>query len=204
MSKRLVWNFELCDDIALQLPETQFIENDDIRWEARFFWPSDVIITLHRLDDPHLELSHYKIKSRHDIYCLLSGTHYNLKIRRGQLLYKPLLKKTPYALGYGKKIKLDNQTPHPFLPGIDDINTKTFLAQIKQHGRAISVTKQALLYSFATTTPCTIELARLRIEDSIHFSINIESRSLSLVHAIAEQIIGKQPSSDYVTFLETR
>lgn len=202
MNKRLAWNFEINDDTSIQLPDPQVIEQHEIRWEARFFWSSDDIITLHGLNDGYLELSRYKAKHRHDIYCLLPTENYNLKIRHEQLIYKPLLTTTPQALGFGNKINLEEQASPQFLPGINNMNTTTLLEKIQQDGCRIQVEKEALIYRFDTTPKSTIELARLTINTISYFSANIESRSMVLVKSITQQIIGKRITCDYVNFLK--
>ena len=202
MNKRLAWNFEVNDDTSIQLPDPQVIEQNEVRWEARFFWSNDDIITLHGLNDTYLELSRYKAKHRQDIYCLLPTENYNLKIRREQLIYKPLLTTTPEALGFGNKINLEEQASPQFLPGINNINTKTLLEKIQQDGCRIQVEKEALIYRFDTTPKSTIELARLTINKISYFSANIESRSMVLVKSISQQIIGKRVTCDYVNFLK--
>ncbi len=202
MNKRLLWNFEINDSNPLQMPTPRGLEQEDIRWEARFFWPENTVITLHGLNDKYLDISRYEIKHRDDIYCVLPDANYNLKIRREQLLYKPLLATTPYAQGYGKKIKLDEQTRTSSLPGLNDI-TPSMLWQHSQNTRhKIHVEKEALIYPFETSPKCTLELAKLHVKNATYFSVNIESRSLMLVTSLAKQIIGLDATCDYITFLK--
>ena len=47
-------------------------------------------------------------------------TNYNLKIRRNQPLYKPIMMKTRQAIAYGKKINLEEQVSAKNLPGADE------------------------------------------------------------------------------------
>ena len=102
MNKRLVWNFEINSDTALQIPGTNSLVISPNRWESRFFWTDDQIITLHGLNDSFLALSHYQIKHRQDTYYLLPDTNYNLKVRNDKLFYKPILIKNHQAVAYGK------------------------------------------------------------------------------------------------------
>ncbi|WP_232220361.1 hypothetical protein [Legionella tunisiensis] len=103
MSKRLVWNFEISNDNLLD--KFPLVERDEFRWEARFFWPDDTIITLNGLDERFLLLSNYQVKHRQDCYLLLPKCNYNIKRRRSELLYKPLIEKRPFA-GIARKLIL--------------------------------------------------------------------------------------------------
>src|SRR5215218_4572228 len=106
MNQRLVWNFEFTSKATL--PLTTYVDKTDIflKWEIRYFWPEGKPIILNTIDTSLLELTQYKQKIRDDYYYLLPGHQYNIKKRRDQLLYKPLLKQTKRAFGYGEKIIL--------------------------------------------------------------------------------------------------
>ena len=111
MRRRLIWNFEINGDRPLDIPAVLPVEPDTGRWESRFFWPADEIILLKGLDDSFLALSRYEAKHRQDTYCLLPDADYNIKIRRNQTLYKPMIMKTAQAVAYGKKINLEEPAP---------------------------------------------------------------------------------------------
>ena len=202
MNKRLVWNFEINADKPLQVPSAAGTGDDLKRWESRFFWPDDQIITLHGLNDHFLELSRYKIKHREDTYFLLADTDYNLKIRREQLVYKPILMKKNQLIAYGKKIKLDEQAPDTQLPGCEEKDTKTFIARIHDQGKKVSVEKEALIYTFETSPNTKLELAWLHVTNKAYFSLSIESRSIEWVKSITRQLLGDLCARDYVTFLK--
>ena len=190
MNQRLVWNFEINNDQPLIIPTPLPTEAHTDRWEARFFWPDNTPILLNGLDDTFLELSRYKAKHRQDTYCLLPDTDENIKVRRNQLLYKPLIMKSPLAIAYGKKINLE------------DVGDEHGLIQrVQQKGRRIDVEKEALIYRFETEPTTKLELARLRVSNTTWFSINIESRSKFLVESIAQHIVTRHDPCDYVTFL---
>lgn len=203
MNKRLVWNFEINADPPLQMHnEREDVEPSQARWESRFFWPDDQIITLSGLDDSLRELSRYQIKQREDIYFLLPNTDYNLKLRRNQLFYKPIVMKKTQAIGYGKKIKLEDQAPQAQLPGCNEAGTQAFIARIHSQGKKIKVEKEALIYTFETTPITKLELAWLHIGNKAYFSVSIESRSIQLVESITKQLLGDLCACDYVTFLK--
>ncbi len=202
MNKRLVWNFEINSDNPLLLPDRDNIDQSELCWESRFFWPDDQIITLQGLNDHFLNLSAYKIKHRDDTYYLLPNADYNLKIRREQLVYKPLLMKKGQAIAFGKKIKLEEHPPGQPLPGCEDKEARTLIAQIKKQGIKIAVEKEALIYTFATTPISKLELAWLHVADKAYYSVNIESRSLQWVEAMTKQLLDHVLASDYVTFLK--
>jgi hypothetical protein len=202
MNKRLVWNFEINADKPLKVPSTTSAVDDLNRWEARFFWPDDRIITLHGLNDHFRELSRYKIKHREDTYYLLANTDYNLKIRREQLVYKPILMKTGQIIAYGKKIKLEEQAPNRRLPGCEEKDTQTFLSRIHDQGKKITVEKEALIYTFESSLNTKLELAWLHVTNKSYFTVCIESRSIQWVESITRQLLGDLRACDYVTFLK--
>ena len=197
MRKRLIWNFEIDGDRPLEIPEALPAEPDSGRWESRFFWSSKEVILLNGLDDRFLALSRYEAKHRQDTYCLLPDTDYNIKIRRNQTLYKPMIMKTAQAVAYGKKINLEASSPETLN------NTLDLLGRIQREGVRIDVDKEAFIYRFETTPKTKLELARLSIANTIYFSLCIESRSRHLVELITKQVTGEQVSSDYVSFLRT-
>ncbi len=202
MNKRFIWNFEINEGKPLQIPSAiNFVQTPN-KWEARFFWPSDQIITLNGLDDNFLKLSNYQLKHRADTYYLLPNADYNLKIRHNQLFYKPLLMKKPLAVAYGKKIKLEENASDLELPGIDTHDITALLSHIKMNSTKISVEKEALIFQFETTPTTKIELAWLTVAKKSYFTACIESRAFSIVESIAQQLLGDKPSSDYVTFLK--
>lgn len=201
MNKRLVWNFEINTDNPLDLQALPHEEKEEIRWEARFFWPEDQIITLYGLEDSFFDLSTYQAKRRQDSYSLLSNLNYNIKRRRLQLLYKPLLKKTDYLQGYGKKINLADYPADEVLPGTDNVYTPTLFAQLKD-SQTIDVIKDTLTYKFPLEPAIKLELARLLINKKIYFSACIEGRSQLFVKTLANHLLKKQISCDYVSFLK--
>jgi len=204
MNKRLVWNFELNSDSTLQIPKVDNFVQSPHKWESRFFWSSDHIVTLHGLNDDFLKLSRYQIKHRHDTYHLLPNTDYNIKIRHNQLVYKPILMKKPLAMAYGKKIKLEESAPNWQLPGFsfEENEMTALISHIISHGVKINVEKETLTYKFETVPSTKLELAWLCVANKGYLSVSVESRSISLVEAITHQLLGDLPTSDYVTFLK--
>ena len=201
MNKRLAWNFEINSDNLLNLHYLDDIK-EDIRWESRYFWPEKVIITLHGLTDDFLMLSNYELKHREDSYSLLPDCHYNIKQRRGQLLYKPLLEEAPMMYGYGKKINLADYPANELLPGTDTVYASKLLTQLHTSQQEIDVVKEALIYKFPSNPTIKLELARLQIAEKIYFSACVEGRSQLLVRTITKHLLGEQISCDYVSFLK--
>lgn len=200
MNKRLIWNFEINDKQPLNMVLSDDKETPAERWESRFFWPESEIIILNGLDERFLALSHYEIKYKQDKYYLLADKPYNLKVRRDQLLYKPIAFTTDYAMAYEKKIILgavDHSTPVT-----NKINTSILLSEVQEHGQPIQVEKEALIYRFETTPTLKLELARIHVANTTWFSVNIESRSKQLVDTLRRQLFGDKKTCDYVTFLK--
>lgn len=135
------------------------------------------------MDDSLLNLSRYQCKYREDFYYLLPDSHCNIKRRRDQLLYKPLLKQSNQAMGFGTKIKLDA------LPK-------------DSSAVEVPVKKEAFIYKFPTNPSVKLELARLEVLNKVYWSLCVEGKSLNLVETIAEHLLEKQVSCEYVTFLK--
>ena len=159
MRTRLVWNFEIESSNLLDLHNLIDIR-DELRWEARYFWPADTIITLHGLDDSFLALSNYEVKHRQDRYSLLPNSNFNIKERRMQLLYKPLLQETALLRGYGKKIDLAEYPATAILPGTKAVVAPTLLAQLQTGRQDVAVEKEVLIYKFPSEPTIKLELAR--------------------------------------------
>ncbi len=203
MNKRLVWNFEICDKDVLCMPNANLEENQTERWEARFFWPGHQIIVLNGLSDAFLDVSRYQIKHRQDIYCLLDDADYNLKIRRNQPMYKPMLIQDTHATAFGKKINLEEEEKNSaLLPNTTHLTAAMLLKRIQQEGLRIPVEKEALIYRFSTSPVVKLELAKLHVLNTTWFSVNIESRSKIFVDTIKQHLFGNKPCSDYVHFLK--
>ncbi|ASQ47250.1 hypothetical protein [Legionella clemsonensis] len=192
MNQRLVWNFEINAVPLLDIKTLSNHERENIKWEARYFWSHHEIICLTGLDDSFLDLSRYDIKHREDYYLLLPGNNYNIKRRREELQYKPLLQKQDNICGFGKKIDLYRDSPSA------DLQVETLSKKSKQ----INVSKVAFIYKFPTTPSVKLELARLLVKEKIFFSACIEGRSQFLVTHMAKHLLPDQVSCDYVSFLK--
>jgi len=203
MNKRLVWNFEINSDNLLELPMMDGVAEQELRWEARYFWPEDNIIILHGLNHGFLALSAYKIKHKQDSYYLLPDADYNIKMREEHLYYKPLLVNSPHAQAFGKKIKLEECAASMALPGLDTPTAKVLLGRIKNQGRKISIEKEALIYRFASNPQIKLELARIQVANRVYFTLSIESRALAAVELVSRHVLGDTPACDYVRFLKT-
>lgn len=201
MNTRLVWNFEINQNNLLNL-ENLNADREEIRWEARYFWPGDTIICLNGLDNRFLTLSNYEIKLRPDRYALLTNHNFNIKQRRMQWLYKPLLAEAEGMRGYGKKIDLANCLADEILPGSNGVRAQDLLEQIDNHLTTVELVKEALIYKFPSEPTIKLELARLKLDESVYFSLCVEGRSQFLVSLIAKHLLGTQVSCDYVSFLK--
>ncbi|KTD39090.1 hypothetical protein Lnau_0289 [Legionella nautarum] len=201
MKTRLVWNFEIDSDNLLNLQNLSDLR-DEIRWESRYFWPADTLICLQGLDQRFLLLSNYTIKHRQDCYSLLADENFNIKHRRMQLLYKPLLQATNSLCGYGKKIALADYPSDAILPGTKALDAPTLLAKIEKSAKEIQVAKEALVYKLPSEPTIKLELARLVINQKVYFSACVEGRSKTLVSTIAKHLLGEQVSCDYIRFLK--
>ena len=126
-----------------------------------------------------------------------------LKGNDDELVYKPLIQRSKFAFAYGKKIKLQHAAELTTVHG-EQLNTSQLIQDIHQQGNSISVNKEALIYKFQTHPSTKLELARLDINQQIYFSVNIESSEQIVVEYLAQQMIGDDEPSDYVTFLKNR
>ena len=204
MNKRLAWNFEITGDSLFTLPIINSDDSPGIHWESRYFWRESDIIILSGLDERFLDLSRYTIKHRTDTYFLLPDADYNIKMRREALVYKPMVKRTPRAIAFGKKVKLAQCTSDIVDTDGQRIDPRALLQRIHQQGESVRVDKEALIYKFETPAASQLELARLTIDSTIYFSVSIESPALETVEHLTTSLLKTEPSSDYVTFLKHR
>lgn len=204
MNKRLVWNFEIDPTPSLQLPESKGASSpEELRWESRYFWPENERITLHGLPEPFLELSRYRIKHKEDTYHLLENAEYNLKMRRDQLFYKPLLITEGNLYAYGKKINLAEYPTNTPLPQASEIDAATLAKRVQQESKPVQVIKEALIYRLLPDPKTKLELSWLRIAERTYFSVSVESTSQFLVKSLATQIVRSGKATNYVSFLKT-
>lgn len=206
-NKRLAWNFEINTETApLDMSKLRASDHSEWKFEMRHFWKEDRIICLYGLDEAFLNLSNYKIKERNDRYFLIPGQQKNIKERRGELVYKPLMQQSKGLLAFAKKIHLNQCPPEEILPGSPEIAVAPMLDLIHSEARPITVTKVALVYSFPLEPVIKLELARLSLEGKVYFSASVEGRSPALVHSIGHHLLQKNGEAlghDYVSFLTT-
>lgn len=203
MKIRLAWNFEIDSTNLFDLQNLYDIDiREELHWEARYFWSPETIIVLHGLDDRFSFLSHYEAKHRQDCYSLLPDANFNIKNRRMQLLYKPLLQEVGQLRAYGKKINLAQYPYNEILPGTKGLHAADLLAELHVKQKTIQVEKDALIYKFPSEPTIKLELARLIISQQVYYSACIEGKSKTLVANLAEHLLGSQISCDYVNFLK--
>lgn len=202
MNKRLIWNFELDTHSPAVLQKIPDADPEPLRWEIRCFWPENTCITLHGLDDHMLDFSQFKVKQRSDSYYLLRDKNYNIKQRRGELFYKPLLEETELIRGFGAKINLMSQEEDAILPGVPPISAGELRALIKKEKTSLQVEKTACVYKFPTQPTIKLELARLKVNNSCYFSACIEGHSQTTVEKISDCLFRNPSSCDYVRFLK--
>lgn len=196
MNQRLVWNFEFTTNGNASLTDFVDVKDEHLKWEIRYFWPENKTIVLNNIDMALLELGNYKHKIREDYYYLIAAQNYNIKKRRDQLLYKPLLKQTKHAVAYGPKIALGGHD-NSGLPDLKEIRE-----HVEKEGKEIYVKKEAFIYKLPTIPKAKIELSRLEVHHKIYFSVCIEGKSLTLVKKISKLLLDEPVSCDYVTFLK--
>ncbi|KGP63092.1 hypothetical protein EP47_04690 [Legionella norrlandica] len=201
--QRLIWNFEFPTNRTIPLTTFSPYVRDKLKWEKRYFWFADQTIHLNNIDNALLDLANYQQKHKEDYYYLLPDSNYNIKQRRNQLLYKPLIKQSGSTLGFGPKINLDD--PQYSLRHDNDfhIEREDLLKKVNTGGVAVLVKKEAFIFKFSTTPNIKLELARLEINNKVYFSACVEGRSLNLVENISTLLFGNQASGDYVAFLKS-
>ncbi|BCA93984.1 hypothetical protein TUM19329_03450 [Legionella antarctica] len=174
-----------------------------MKWEIRYFWPEEQIISLHLLDDSLLDIANYQQKHKEDYYYLLPDCTYNIKRRRDEILYKPILQQAANAIGYGTKINLEAEDDYPVQQPATVLKLQDILRKTREKGIEVCVKKESFTYKFATNPGVKLELARLEVKNTVYFSVCIEGKSLYLVEKINEHLLKKQVSCDYVTFLKS-
>lgn len=200
-SARLAWNFELMDSKPFDFAGLALHEADVVRWESRFFWADKTPIGLYHLPAYFLDLSRCQIKKREDTYFLLDGYDYNIKKRRDELVYKPLVESKKQYFGFGKKIDLSNLMPGEMLLGTPPISAHELMTLVES-ARQITVTKTALIYKLPTQPTIKLELARLLVGTSCYFSVCLEGRSYELISELSSLLIQSAEACDYVNFLK--
>lgn len=202
MNKRLFWNFELSHPSDSAFSDLLDEPPSSLRWEARYFWPETAIICLSGLNANFFNLNMYDIKERQDTYYVLDNYPLNIKQRRDELLYKPLIEQHQGCYGFAKKINLSTQNSFSPLPGADQWLTKDLLDVINQQSRTIVVKKIALIYKLDTHPKVKLEFSRLNVLGQLFFSLCVEGRSQTMVSTISQHILPHQQPSDYVHFLK--
>ncbi|HAZ7572946.1 TPA: hypothetical protein ACGCKQ_000349 [Legionella pneumophila] len=200
--QRLVWNFEFSSIQTPPLTTLGHDVQDNLKWEKRYFWPPDQIIRIHAIDSSLLDLANYQKKHKEDYYYLLPDSDYNIKQRRNELLYKPVIKQSGSALGFGPKVHLETPQTLSCHGDAEHMNRQELLKKIKEKGIVVFVKKEAFVFKFPTTPTVKLELARLEVKNEAYFSACVEGRSLTLVETISVLLFGNQPSFEYVTFLK--
>lgn len=202
MNQRFVWNFEINPAAQSFMPPPLNFPIDTKHWEARFFWPASSIIILQGLDASFLNLTHYDIKKQNDRYLILPNSDINLKIRKNNLVYKPIYERTPQCTAFGKKINLEGLAPADNLPGEHPIQVGSLMAQIKQQPNEISIKKEMLKTALSDNPAAKLELTRLIINHNVFFSLCIESKAPLLIDWWIKQLRIEGVSCDYVSFLK--
>lgn len=200
--QRLVWNFEFSSGQTIPLTTLGNYVQDKLKWEKRYFWPEDQIIRLNSIDNSLLNLANYQQKHKEDYYYLLPDSDHNIKRRRNELLYKPVIKQSGSALGFGAKINLEDTQYVSSQDNIDPMNLQDLFKKVKKKGIVVFVKKEAFVFKFPTIPTVKLELARLEVNNTVYFSACVEGRSLNLVETISELLFGNQASFEYVTFLK--
>lgn len=200
--QRLVWNFEFSSGQTISLTTLGNYVQDKLKWEKRYFWSDDQIISLNSIDNSLLNLANYQQKHKEDYYYLLPDSDHNIKRRRNELLYKPVTKQSGSAFGFGPKINLEDTQCLSSQDSIAPMNLQDLFKKVKKKGIVVFVKKEAFVFKFPTTPTVKLELARLEVNNKVYFSACVEGRSLNLVEAISELLFGNQASIEYVTFLK--
>lgn len=193
MTQRLVWNFEFSTKKPFLNESFDHYEKEALKWEKRSFWSDEDIIILNAINPDLLILTQYEQKNKEDAYYLLPDSECNIKLRRNELLYKPLLDKTKHLLGFAAKINLSEAQDPELLALQEDALTKALIVHVK---------KEAFIYKFPNTPGIKLELARLEINHKIYFTACVEGRSQKVVETISQHLLGKYISCDYVNFLK--
>ena len=196
MNQRLVWNFEVAPTVH-SLPTTAQIskKREQGKWEVRYFWCAEDIIALTAIHSDLLSLRHYQQKYKEDDYFVLPNEPYNIKRRRGELIYKPLLTQSSMAFCFGPKITLT-------LSRTQNKKLQKILEKVMQEGLFMPVKKESFVYKFPLAIPTKLELARIEVDQRVFFSACIESRSQAIAEQLGLALVGKQDTGDYVTFLK--
>lgn len=202
MNQRLIWNFEFSQKKPFTV-SNEANERSNIKWEIRYFWKEAQVVTIHNIDKGLLDISNYKQKQKEDIYFLVPKYNYNIKLRRFEMIYKPILKQSNAAIAFGAKIHLEDVKNYPDNTPATAQHLQNILHEAQNSGIQVGVKKESFTYKFKTNPPTKLELAKLEVNNSIYFSACIEGKSCHLVELINAHLFHKETPSDYVTFLKS-
>jgi hypothetical protein len=203
MIHRLVWNFEFTTAKGWDISQLQEKKEENLKWEARFFWAEEEIIRFALIDTALLELVNYQHKQKKDYYYVLPDKEYNIKRRRDELLYKPLIKKTKHVSGFGSKVNLGELSKTPDVENCI-IDAPVIIEQLTLNSIEVLVKKESFTYKFPVQPQIKLELSRIEINHHIYFSACVEGKSRDLVEKISKHLVSKKTSSDYISFLKKR
>lgn len=203
MAQRLIWNFEFFPSKQIPLIAKEVKTHDELKWEKRYFWTEDEIIHLNNIDNELLDLANYQQKHKEDCYYLLPQQNLNIKRRKNELLYKPVIKRDGSIIGFGPKINLESVTTSAENPESKLIEFNEIIREVKSKGIKVFVKKESFTFKFSTKPNIKLELARLEVNNRMYFSACIEGRSRELVKIISDLLLTKQKASEYVGFLKS-
>jgi len=176
---RFIWQFELTG--RQWLPQGNW-QKDSHKWEIRYFWPIDQIVELN-LNEQQLNWDQGECKLQRDVYWLDVNNPTNIKQRRDQLVYKPVVQQHHNRTAFDKKQRLDP----------DELSQSNF--------KTIEVEKMALQLKIHQKPKCMLELSKIQLQNQTFSSLCIESRCGELLDNIDDHLQLSGKACDYITFL---
>lgn len=200
MTHHFIWGFQFTETAIGQWPPL-LSANDSNKWESRYFWNDNQLVSLTGLPLTLLSLTHYKIKSRHDSYIVINDT--NIKLRKQKIHVKPLIEKENDSFCYAKKREIplhDADEIATIIPEIKQWNGQQDIEEfLSEHYSVFIVDKDVLIHQINDTT--RLEFSRIRVNSHFYCSLSIETRSRQDLEKLVKLIIPQQKAQSYTEFL---
>ena len=198
-----IWNFHIKvsdfkqSNLFSSETSEKIAKENKSKWEARFFFPIETPIFLNW---PHsLPFSFYfaKAKTHEDTYIIHPEQVINLKKRRTDIYYKPLIEKKQDLFYFGKKEIIDEKNPI-----ILSQTTQLDITRIQNESALIALTKNVLKFNYDHPMTCQLEFGSFTFQEKIYSTFGIESKSFEAVSTLSSFILPNEKKTDYINFLK--
>ncbi len=172
-------------------------KEDKAKWEARYFFPIETPIVLNWPHSLPFSFHFAKAKTHEDTYIIHPEHVINLKKRRSDIYYKPLIKKKQGLFYFGKKEAIDENNPIKLSQ-----TTQLDSTRIQNEGTLIALTKNVLKFNYDHPMRCQLEFGWFISQEKNYSTFGIESKSFETVRTLSSFILPNEKKTDYINFLK--